>query len=328
MSPSWRKHVRISLAPHRVALVSLARGVRGGIADRKVLAVEGKAGNGMTSVVGSGATSDAPFDDTAKDNGFNANGSSGIVVGADGSPKHEVNSNVSRSNWSGAIDALSEMLSHPDIDRRRFGGIDANVILSNQFVRYLVMPFSAQLVTAREEADFARMRFQQIFGEAANQWRMMVSPSPAGAARVCAAVDGQLIDTLVKVLAGTPFRLGSIRPALMSQFNAWRKHIGDNAWLVLTERDRVLIARIDRGEWRSVRSRSTGEAPVPLARWLAQERLLLDMPATASKVYLGMMDDVTVDTRGVQVKLLGPRERSGFSPNTDGQLRLEMAGVN
>ena len=46
MSRSWREQVRISLAPHQVALVRLARGMRGGVADRKVLAVESGEGTG------------------------------------------------------------------------------------------------------------------------------------------------------------------------------------------------------------------------------------------------------------------------------------------
>jgi hypothetical protein len=328
VSLSWREKVRISVAPHQVALVRFGRSGRGAIADRKALDVDRIA---TTDECGSPVAKPTVIETRCVDTAIGVRketseqSTDGVrnVKAAAGSFRPD----LQQPAWLGAIDALGEMLAHPNINRRKSGRIEASVILSSEFVRYLVMPFSTQLITPREEMDFARMRFQQIYGEAVNQWQITVSPSPAGMNRVCAAVDGQLVEALSHVIAGSPFRLDSIQPALMSQFNTWRRQIGDNAWLVLAEHARVVIARIDRGEWRSVRSRAIGEAPIPLAQWLAQEQLLLDVPATAVKVCLGVMDDVAVDTEGVQVQKLSPRARAGFAPPADGELLLAMAGV-
>ncbi len=315
MSRSWREQVRVSLAPHQVALVRLARGVGGGVADRKVLAVQGQNGASVDTSFGHLEKGETTFADASVGTGFNGNGS------------NRVYSNWIGSNWNGALEALQEMLANPNLRRGRFGGFDTSVVLSNHYARYLVMPWSPELVTPPEEAEFARMRFAEVFGEVANGWKISMAPAPAGAGRVAAAVDRELLDKLSQTMSGSPLRLRSVQPALMSQFNAWRRQIGDDAWLVLAERGRVLIGLIQGGEWRSVRVRPIGMAPLPLAQWLAQERLLLDAPAVPLNVCLSAIDDVSVDTEGVRVRTLSPRARSGFVPRADAGLLLAMAGA-
>jgi len=323
VSLSWRERARISLAPHRVALVRLARGVRGGVADRKVLAVDNEAGIVATGPINNVVTSDGPVDNPAMEKDPAANGSYGHPSSANDSATNRFSSSLTGSGWNGAIEVLGEMLAHPNIGRG-----DVTVVLSNHFVRYLVLPWSAELVTTTENEDFARMRFVQVFGEAARRWRISLAPAATGAGRVAAAVDQPLLDALVKTLSGSPLQLRSIEPALMSQFNAWRRQIGDDAWLVLVEHGRVLISLIHRGEWRSVRVRPIGDVPaVPLAQWLAQERLLLDVSVAPAKVCLSVVDDVAVDTEGVRVQTLSPRARHGFVPRADGGLLLAMAGA-
>ena len=332
MSRSSREQVRISLAPHQVALVRLSRGFRGGVADRQVMAVRNEATtetiesivDGLISTgpikTGSnktGTARDASLEDVAADTGSNGNSSN----------VHAPDINGFGADWSSALEALREIFAHPDIARAKSGRIDAGVILSNHYVRYLVLPWSPALVTPAEEAEFARMRFAEVFGEAANRWNVSIAPAPAGAGRVAAAVDQLLLDTLGQAMSDSPFRLSSMQPALMSQFNAWRRQIGNDAWLVLIERGRALIAWIQNGEWRSVRTRPLGDAPLPLAHWLAQEWLLLDAGAGPSKVCLSVVDDVAVDTGGVQVQTLSPRARAGFVPRVDGELLLAMAGA-
>lgn len=275
MSRSSADQVRISLAPHQVALVRLSRGRRHAVAERKVLAVAERGENG----------------------------------------------------WSEAVDALGKLLSQHDVSRAGISRIDATVVLSNHFVRYMVLPWSAELIAPSQELAFARTRFVQVFGETARTWHVSLSSAPGGAARLAAAVDQPLVDALVQQVNATPLRLVSMQPALMSQFNAWRRQIGDEAWLVLAERGRVLIAWIHHGQWRSVRARPVGEDPVPLAEWIAQERMLLGAPTVPSKVCLSVVDDAAVDTQGVRVEMLSPPARDGFVPRADGVLLLAMAGA-
>ena len=73
-------------------------------------------------------------------------------------------------NWTGAVETLREALTHPNVMGRESARADATVVLSNHFVRYLIIPWSAQLVKPAEELKYAQMRFGEIFGDAANDW--------------------------------------------------------------------------------------------------------------------------------------------------------------
>jgi hypothetical protein len=237
-----------------------------------------------------------------------------------------------RSNWAGAVNTLREALTEMNVAGRSGARADATLVLSNHFVRYLIMPWSAQLVKPAEELIYAQMRFQEIFGDAAGDWAVSLSPAPAGAPRIAAAVDRELIGELRMALSGSKLNLVSVQPALMSQFNAWRREIGDDAWLVLAERGRVLIAWISAGQWRSVRARPISGEAVPLAQWIEQEKLLLEADAAPTRVCLGVADEVSIETdaiqsMGLQLHRLTPRARAGFAPRADVALYLAMAGA-
>jgi hypothetical protein len=263
--------VRISLAPHQVAMVRFARGLKPRLIDQKRI--------------------DCPQ-----------------AVGVAGSIQP----------WSGAIDALREVLAHPNV-----GKAQATVVLSSHFVRYMTVPWSAELVTRDEELAFARSRFAQVFGDAAQGWAVKLSPAPAGNARLAAAVDQTLVERLSSAIASSPLTLTSVQPALMAQFNDWRRPIGDDAWLVVAERGRLLTVWIANGEWRAVRARPINGEMVPLAQILEQERLLLSAGSAPSRVCLAVADDVAVDASGLRVERLG----NARSAPAGGGFALAMAGA-
>ena len=51
-------------------------------------------------------------------------------------------------------------------------------------------------MTEAEELEFARTRFIQVFGQSARDWTIVMSPAPAGASRLCAAVDEALVGAV------------------------------------------------------------------------------------------------------------------------------------
>jgi hypothetical protein len=224
--------------------------------------------------------------------------------------------------WTAPIEALRETLAHANMRRAL-----ATVILSNHFVRYLVLPWSAKLITETEELEFARARFVQVFGEAAHDWAIRLSSAPVGAGRLAAATDLALVDALTRALDATSLRLVSCQPALMAQFNGSRSRIGADAWLVSAERNRLLVGRISAGQWRSVRTRPLSDSPVALRELLDQEKLLLSAGTLNDKVFLAAVDDVAVDTEGLRLEPLGLRDRNGSATRIEAGFALAMAGV-
>jgi hypothetical protein len=232
-------------------------------------------------------------------------------------------SESARPNWSGPIDTLRALLADPVA-----AGTHATVILSNHFVRYQVLSWSTELVTQAEETEYARARFVEIYGEAARDWVIRTGSAAPGAGRLAAAADRALIDTLAQALDALGVKFVSCQPALMAQFNGARTRIGDDAWLVSAERTRLAIARIVEGRWHSVRTRPVNGAPVALRELLEQERLLLPAGATDDRIFLSVVDDVAVDTEGLQLERLVARRNARLAPEVDAGVALALAGVS
>ena len=206
------------------------------------------------------------------------------------------------TSWAPAVEALRELLAHPNLHRA-----DATLILSNHFVRYLLIPWSASLVTGEEQLAFARMRFVQVYGEAAQSWMLRLSGGAAGSAQVAAAVERPLIDSLTTLLANSPLALRSIQPQLMALVNAARKAIGHDAWLAVAEPGRVLLGLLRGGRWLSLRSRPLNGETVALAELLEQERLMLGLEPGSEKICLRTLSGAKLDTAGLRVEKLAGR---------------------
>lgn len=225
-------------------------------------------------------------------------------------------------NWSTPLAALRELFP-----KTGAAGTPVRVVLSNHFLRYIVLPWSPELVTQSEELDYAQARFAQVFGDKARQWVVRTSDAPAGAERLAAAADAALLEELALALRASGMALKSCQPALMAQFNCCRREIRDNAWLVAAERGRLLVARIHQQRWRSVRMRPLHETVVPLQAILEQERLLLSANEPGYKVFVSVADDVVVDTQGMRPEQLAPGSGSRPRASADAPYALAMAGL-
>jgi hypothetical protein len=224
-------------------------------------------------------------------------------------------------NWAGAVEVLRDLLLHPNV-----GKGDATLILSSHFVRYVVLPWSGELVTEAEELEFARTRFIQVFGQSARDWTIAMSPAPAGASRLCAAVDQALIGAATGAVAASGLRLLSVQPALMAQFNEWRRRIGADGWLVVAEQGRLLVAWLSAGQWRSVRVRPLNNASVSLAQVLEQEQLLLSA-GSVDKVFLAKLGNVAVEADGLKVERLALPAPLARAAGANAGLALAMCGL-
>jgi hypothetical protein len=175
--------------------------------------------------------------------------------------------------WQGALGALKALR----FERR----CDVTVLLSNHFVRYALVPWSAALSGAAEEEAYVRHHFAKIHGERARSWALRASDAPHGAPRLASAVDRSLIDALKACFPrGGPARLVSVQPALMAVFNRARGAIPKSgAWLALAEPERACVALHAGGAWRAVHN-AKGD-------WLALlERARLNVDANAPDLVL------------------------------------------
>lgn len=135
---------------------------------------------------------------------------------------------------------------------KKLAGSDRlSVVLSNHFVRYAVLPWSATLRSEREWAAFALHSFSATYGDVAKGWDIRVSVGGRERAALACAVDRELIASLQE-LPG----LVSVRPHVMAAFNAHRAALpAQPFWFVLQEPGRLTLSLISAGQWRVVRHR-------------------------------------------------------------------------
>lgn len=199
-------------------------------------------------------------------------------------------------NWRAAIEVLRDVLAHPNI-----GAAEARVVLSNHFVRYLLLPWNPDLVTAQEELAFARARFVQAFGEAAADWMLQISPAGPGRASVACAIDRLFFEALLALIAGSPLRLRSLQPALMAVCNERNRLPAGEAWIAFAESGRLLLGAVRAGEWLSLRSRPINGHAVVLAEVIEQEALLLGIEPGDAKIYLHRTGETPLDLGGLKI---------------------------
>jgi len=148
--------------------------------------------------------------------------------------------------WHGALEALKG-IAWP---RSR-----VTVVLSNHFVRYALVPWSAALASAQEEQAYLRHHFAKIHGERAKSWLLRASEGAPRAPRLASAVDGELVAAIKAAFAKGRAKLVSVQPSLMHVFNGARATLPDaGAWLVIAEAERACVALHAHGGFRSVQN--------------------------------------------------------------------------
>jgi len=153
------------------------------------------------------------------------------------------------------------------------------VILGNSWARYATLPWADGLMQRDERLAYSRLALRKQFGSAVDHWEVRLAEGAYGNPWLVAGVERDLIADLDACAAALSWRMVSLQPALMTVANGFPHHLGEGpVRLALVERERVVLARLDHGAWRDVRSRKPaaagGDGLANLENLLAQEALL------------------------------------------------------
>jgi hypothetical protein len=185
--------------------------------------------------------------------------------------------------WQAALDALDGLLGA--FSAR---GAAVTVVLSNHWVRYLVLPWHAELTGADELAQFARVRFEQTYGAAAAGWTIRTGDGGWGAPHVACAIDTALVTELQRHLTAHGLRLRSLQPLLMAACNDQRRALGGERAFAVIEPGRVCLSLLGHGRWLDVSNRRAG-ADVPEA--VERELATLDADAVPPQLDVLLVGD-------------------------------------
>ena len=128
------------------------------------------------------------------------------------------------------------------------------VIVANDFVRYLVIPWQAEGLTEAEREQLARALLLERYGEPESQWQVALEPQRFGMPALAAAIEADMIAALRVVVEQQGYRVSAIVPALIDELNRHRRQLGKvrSGWLIDASEERLASLAFVRGAWTQV----------------------------------------------------------------------------
>ncbi len=150
--------------------------------------------------------------------------------------------------WEAALQALAELLAEHAVR-----GGQLRVLLSARYSRFCLVPWSDAIGHPRELDAYARGCFENLYGQALDDWRIVLSPEPTGAARIATALPEALLQGLQALGRESRLRLRSVQPYLMAAYNRCSAQVEQGDFLfVLAEPRRSVLLLAAGGAWQQV----------------------------------------------------------------------------
>jgi hypothetical protein len=165
-----------------------------------------------------------------------------------------------------AVDALNTLIAKPGVAG------DLTLVLSSHFVRYLLVPWRAEVGKPSELAAYAGICFDETFGSDAGAREILVGRERAPSARIAAGLDTRFLHALRTAVAGSRLRLVSVQPYLASLFNSVRPALASKDFVFLVaEPTRSCLLIATGGCWRSLRNTGSAATPQELSDLIERE---------------------------------------------------------
>ncbi len=175
--------------------------------------------------------------------------------------------------WPVALAALQPLL-----ERCRAGRASLRVLLGSHYTRFCLVPWSDAINSPEELAGYARLCFEDIYGELGAPWQVSLSPEAAGRPRLAAAMPEEMLARLRDLARAGGMRVSSVQPYLMAAFNRFRTALAADDFLFLVaEPGRGSLLLVRGGRWTAVRSVALEESAAALDDLIARESQLLGL---------------------------------------------------
>lgn len=231
--------------------------------------------------------------------------------------------------WAGApaaaAQALAELLQRPEV-----GAGTLSILVSSHFVRYLLVPWRAEIASPEEFAAYAQICCDQIYGSAAGR-SLRISAEKAGSPRLAAAMDTAWLEALIQTAGAGPLRLVSVQPYLAAVCKRLARQLPrEHFLLVLAEPGRSCLLAASQGRWLSVRASASEDQPHAIAALIEREAQFLGLGADeVPPVFVhvpGQRGMTLPECHGRIPKILGLPLPAAFAQTADPLLSMAMAG--
>jgi hypothetical protein len=181
---------------------------------------------------------------------------------------------VQNADWPSLLQQLDAALSQLKLPKNT----PITVVLSSDFVRYLMLPAQPFAMNSAENAAYTQAAYRDIYGLAADNWHIKCDDAAPDQNRLAVAVDAQLMAALSQLAAQYSFKLKSVQPQLMAAFNGLMPQLArKNGYLVLLEQSKLLLIRLQNGQCQHLRALAlNGDWQLDLLQAVERESALND----------------------------------------------------
>lgn len=198
------------------------------------------------------------------------------------------NQDIGPEPWRAVLGTLARWLS----------GLDSRpptlrVVLSGCFVRWQLLPWRNELTQPQEMAAYAALRFREVYGAAADHWRILYAAHVPGRSMPACAVDIAMMEAIRGACLAAGARLATVTPYFSSAFGHWQRDLDSRAaWFGVVEPDCLSLGLMRRQNWLSLRTeRLEGDWREGLARMMAQAGIAADPGQVSPPLYLAGMGE-------------------------------------
>ncbi len=167
------------------------------------------------------------------------------------------------ATWEPALASLRERLSSAE-----WKNANVRVVVADHWVRYMIVPWVADLTDEAERLTHARHLLSQAYGEM-DDWIVTLSGVVPGRPQIATALPGALLTGLMKDIAASGNHLISTQPQLVTAFNAAAPRLPRTpCWFVSVNEGSLAAAHVTTNGWDRVHAVRIG------SDWSAELRRL------------------------------------------------------
>lgn len=144
-------------------------------------------------------------------------------------------------------------------DLKKVAGISTvHLVLSNHFVRYMLLPWDNIVACGGNTHDLASAQFQLAFGDAAGTWQVNAEAPHFRSSSLAVAVDTQLLAAASELATAAGLKIAGVRPHLLTALRRWRMNNrqqrtrNNSGWFAVYEPGRLTVLGGSRGNGTSL----------------------------------------------------------------------------
>jgi hypothetical protein len=144
-------------------------------------------------------------------------------------------------------------------------GARVSCVLGGDLVRYVVVPWVAELATPTLRQRLAEQTFREAYGDVARGWTVRLHDQRHGVATLACATETALLDRLDALALARGLTVHSVQGALVQAFNASVRQLeAELCWFVLAEPRWTSLLLFNTREVLRVQRVPAGATPLPV----------------------------------------------------------------